>query len=304
MHQHHHHHDHASHVVHFDSPEMADFAELEGEVLVGFTRQAIARLDHFRRRVGLDVGRVLDIGCGPGVATGLLAQAFGSAAIVAVDGSATMLERVDDRVARLGLAHRIETHRADLPEGLEAFQPAEVVWASMVLHHVGDERDALRRMRSVLQPGGLLTVIERAGPVRVLPANADGEHADIWTRIDAAWAKWFADMRADLPCATPSSDYAVMLEDAGYEVLADELLTIVLDAPLDTRARQFALTQLRRSRAQLERHADAADLAAFDALIGANGEGDITCRDDAQLQATRLLYLARPAGGVQPPLVG
>ena len=274
---------------------MAAFAELEGEVLVDFVAQAIERIDEAVRRGVADVRRVIDIGSGPGIATGWLAQRFETATVVAVDGSAAMLERVTARAARLGLADRITPHRTDLPDGLEALAPADVVWASMVLHHVGDERDALGRIRSILRPGGLLAVVERAEPLSVLPAHGADELSDTWARLDDAWTKWFDDMRADLPGAATSGAYPSMLEDAGFEVVTNELLTVDLDAPLASQARRFADMQLQRTRAQLERHADRADLEAIDALLIESG---------LRIHATRRLYLARATAGVPPPRRG
>ena len=285
----------STHHLDFESPEMAAFAELEGEVLVDFATQAISIVEAVCRRQGMDVRRVLDIGCGPGVATGLLAHRFDAATVVAVDGSSAMLERVAARVARLGVAHRVETHRADLPFGLDTLGQADVAWASMVLHHVGDEVDTLRRIREPLEPDGLLAVVEWADPVRVLFTDDAHRLADLWTRVDQAWAAWFADMRADLPGATTSADYPAMLEQAGFEVVVDELLTLALDAPLDADARRFALTQLRRTRAQLARHAHDADLEALDAVIDGEGEASILNRNDALVRATRHLYIARVA---------
>ena len=295
MHDHHHQAPSSSHHLDFESPEMAAFAELEAEVLIDFTTQAISRIEALCQRQARPVGRVLDIGCGPGVATICLAQRFDGATVVAVDGSAAMLECAAARVALLGLAHRVETRRADLPRGLAALGPADVAWASMVLHHVGDEVDALRRIRALLEPDGVLAVVELADPVRIDLADGEPRLTDLWTRVDAARAAWFADMRADLPGTTTSTDYPAMLEQAGFEVVADELLTVVLDAPLDAQARRFALTQLRRTRTQLSRHARNADLAALDALIDDNSDAGIARRHDASLRAARHLYLATVA---------
>ncbi len=60
---------------------------------------------------GVQVRRVIDLGCGPGVGTALLAQAFPSASVLAVDGARAMLDRAEDRATRLGLADRVETRR-------------------------------------------------------------------------------------------------------------------------------------------------------------------------------------------------
>ena len=79
----------------------------------------------------------------------------------------------------------------------------------------------------------MLAVVEHGGELRVLPANADLGCPGLWERLDAAGEKWFDDMRADLPDSTDSGRYADMLRLAGFSVLADELLTLTLESPLD-----------------------------------------------------------------------
>ena len=159
-----------------------------------------------------------------------------------------MLERVTARAARLGLGRRVETRLTDIPDGLTTLGRADLVWMSMALHHVGDETAALGQIRSLLNPGGLLAVVEREGALRVLPAEETLGRPGIWERVETAWSAWFAEMRADLPDATTSADYPTMLRRAGFELVADEVLNVVVDAPLDDRARRFAHRHLVRTR--------------------------------------------------------
>jgi hypothetical protein len=171
------------------------------------------------------------------------------------------------------------------------------VWAALVLHHVGDEVDVLRRLREVLEPGGLLAVLEWADPMRVMPEDVDlGRPPGLWTRLDAAWQAWFDQMRADLPGSQPSADYPAMLAEAGFDVLVDEVLTITLDAPLGEQARRFARRQLEGAQTRLSAYADEADLAALDVLLD-DGETSILHRTDARLTASRRLCVAATATG-------
>jgi SAM-dependent methyltransferase len=286
--------DHAAdHHVAFESPAMAAFAELEAEVLAGLATQAVDVVEELSTRQGVEVRRVLDLGCGPGVGTCCLAERFGSATVVAVDGSATMLRHAAARAGRLGFGERVETALVEMPSGLGALGRADLAWSSMALHHVGDEAAALGRIRELLEPGGLLAVVEGAGPLRVLPGDADLGRPGMWERIDAAWAAWFTDMRADLPGATTSADYPVMLEGAGLEVVADELLTLVLHPPLDVPARRFASEYLRRTQEQLAPYAGDADLDALGGLIGKSDHDGGLRGDDVRLHAARRLYVGR-----------
>src|SRR3954452_16157097 len=157
MHDHRDHRDHPASVS-FDSADAAAFAELEAEVLGGFVTTAGAVLAELCGREGVTVRRLLDIGCGPGVATCCLAQRFASARVVAVDGSPAMLERAGARAARLGLTERVEVRLAQLPEAIHTLGRADVVLASMVLHHVGDTAGALGAIGRLLQPRGVLAI--------------------------------------------------------------------------------------------------------------------------------------------------
>lgn len=106
------------------------------------------------------IRRILDLGCGPGVGTCELARRFPSARVVAVDGSAAMLERAAARAATLGLADRITTRQAELPAGLDRLEPVDLAFASMSLHHVPDAAAALTAIARALDGAGVLVVVE------------------------------------------------------------------------------------------------------------------------------------------------
>lgn len=295
MGDHGHGHHHGDHHLDFDSPEMADFAELEGEVMLGLVTQAVSVVAELSGRHGVEVRRVLDIGCGPGVATCCLAQQFPSATVLAADGSSAMLQHVTTRAARLGLSERVQTRLVDLPAGLGTLDRSDVVWASMVVHHVGDEAALLQRLRENVQPGGLLAIVEFGDPLRVVLDDADLGRPGLWDRIEAAWSAWFTEMRAELPDAKPSADYPTALGDAGFDLLTDEMLRLELDAPLNERARRYAHDHVMRMRDRLEPYAPGADLEALGGLVG-DSEHSLLHRNDVRLRASRHVYVARAPG--------
>ena len=154
-----------------DEPDwstMVDRAEREGERFVDIARQAAA-WGAAARGAGAGappVRRVLDIGSGPGVGTCELAVLFPEAAVVAVDASQAMLARATERAERHGLAARVTTYRAALPDGIEgpaavaALGPADVVLASLSLHHVRDQPRALRALHALVDPHGVVAIVE------------------------------------------------------------------------------------------------------------------------------------------------
>jgi hypothetical protein len=155
----------------------------------------------------------------------------------------------------------------------------------------------------VLEPGGVLALVERAGPLRVVPDGAEVARPGLSDRLDAAWAAWFDEMRSRLPGHAASADYPTMLEESGFEVVVDAELTVELDAPLDDRAGRFAREHLRRARARLADHADPADLEALAHLLdehvapgrpgGVPRDVDPPARADLRLVAHRRLYVSR-----------
>jgi SAM-dependent methyltransferase len=282
-----------NHVHDLDWAAMVSFAELEGEVLISFLEDTASLLAGLAEQNGPDVHRILDVGSGPGVGTCVLAQRFPAATVLAADGSPEMLGNVAARAGRLGLGDRVATRVVELPDGLSALGSFDLVWASLVLHHVGDEAAALRGLRERLDPGGLLALVEFGEPLRLLPEDADVGRAGLWERLDEARAAWLADMRAGLPGAVPSADYAAMLQVAGFDVVVDRLVGAHVDPPLDARARELAVGHLRRMREHVEPYAGAADLQALDVLIDEGNLAGILRRPDAVIQASRRLLVSR-----------
>ena len=93
---------------------------------------------------------VLDAGCGSGRVTGLLIERLPDGHVVAVDGSASMIEKV-----RETLRPGDEALVSDLTE-LELDQQVDAVFSSAVFHWVLDHDLLFRRLRAVLRPGGAI----------------------------------------------------------------------------------------------------------------------------------------------------
>ncbi|MDL5204735.1 methyltransferase domain-containing protein [Streptomyces sp. ALI-76-A] len=101
--------------------------------------------------------RILDIGCGPGTITADLAELVPEGHVTGVDHAPGILERArataaGRRLTNVDLAVA-DVHALDFPD--DTF---DVVHAHQVLQHVGDPVRALREMRRVTAPGGLVAV--------------------------------------------------------------------------------------------------------------------------------------------------
>lgn len=268
--------------------------ELEGELLVGFVTGTGERIKELRGPDAPAVRRVLDIGSGPGVGTCELARLFPEAQVVALDGSPATLARVRQRAEEKGLGERIGTHHAELPDGLDGLEPVDVIWASMALHHVGDEVALLRSLHDLLAPAGVVAIAEVAEPMRVLPDDLDVGRPGLAERLTAAGKIWFGSMREGLDGAVPSADVASMLEAAGFDVVDSRTVQKRFDPPLPDLARQVVLGHLRRNRTHLEELLDAEDLAAIDVLVDEGDPRSVAHRPDVFVHASRQIVLGRP----------
>jgi SAM-dependent methyltransferase len=109
--------------------------------------------------------RVLDLGCGPGHTTRLLASVFAGAAVHGLDRSDAFLDE-----ARRAHAPGIAFVRADVARPPLPGAPADLVFARFVLSHLPDRDAVLRGWFDALAPGGVLAVeevdrIDTADPV-------------------------------------------------------------------------------------------------------------------------------------------
>lgn len=121
--------------------------------------QTLAALLHGDMRLE-EGARVLEAGCGVGAQTPHLLAAGPSARVTAVDVSAGSLEQAHRRLAEHPGRDRVEFVHADLLD--PPFAPASFdhVFVCFVLEHLADPAAALARLRTLLRPGGTVTVIE------------------------------------------------------------------------------------------------------------------------------------------------
>ncbi len=102
--------------------------------------------------------RLLDVGCGPGTITADLARLVSPGGrVTAVDAAAGVLEDAAAVAAERGVEN-VEFAVADVHALDFADDTFDVVHAHQVLQHVADPVQALREMRRVCRPGGIVAV--------------------------------------------------------------------------------------------------------------------------------------------------
>jgi trans-aconitate 2-methyltransferase len=91
---------------------------------------------------------VLDAGCGSGRVTRMLVERLPEGKVIAVDGSAAMVEKVGEV-----LRPTDQSFVSDLT-ALELDEPVDAITSSAVFHWIPDHDALFARMRAALRPGG------------------------------------------------------------------------------------------------------------------------------------------------------
>ncbi|OBI15693.1 methylase [Mycobacterium sp. E2327] len=139
---------------------------LQGRLYDGYTEHAL-------RLAGLRPGmRVLDIGSGPGDVSFVAARLVGpTGSVLGVDAAPAMVELAHTRAAEKGLANVRFTQAAI--DSIALDEPVDAVVGRLILMHLPDPAATLRRLTSLVRPGGVVAFAEiditRARSVPELP---------------------------------------------------------------------------------------------------------------------------------------
>ncbi len=151
--------------------------------------------------------RMLDLGCGPGRQTLVLAGDPGGH-VLALDLVAPFLEQLDARAVEAGLADRITTREGSMAELDPASFPDgafDLIWSEGAIYNVGFDA-GLANWKRLLAPGGRIAVTEAAWLVDDPPEPVRA----FWSREYPAMRSREANRRA--------------IEEGGYRLLGDFVL--------------------------------------------------------------------------------
>lgn len=114
--------------------------------------------------------RVLDLGCGPGRQTLVLARELG-VPVTAVDFHAPFLASLERSAAEQGMGHLVRTRLADFGALEDAPGSYDLLWSEGAIYNLG-WAEGLRRWRPLLRSGGLLAATEATWLTEDRPAEA------------------------------------------------------------------------------------------------------------------------------------
>ncbi len=151
-------------------------------------------LDLLARIPATAPGQVVDLGCGPGNVTAILAARWPGADILGVDGSAAMLEKA--RAAAPGCQFVKGDFSIWSPDA-----PVDVLYSNAALHWRGAHDTLFPRLLGHLAPGGTLAV--------QMPAMHNAPLRALQNEIAAngPWAERLIDVDAAPPILTPAAYY-------------------------------------------------------------------------------------------------
>jgi trans-aconitate 2-methyltransferase len=127
--------------VRWDPSQYLRYSDLRGRPFVELTARIAAQ----------SPSCVVDLGCGTGEQTAMLAERWPAAAVAGLDSSPDMIETAQQHA----IADRLTFAVADL-RGWRPERPVDVITANAVLHWVPGHLDLLGDLAAALAPGGWL----------------------------------------------------------------------------------------------------------------------------------------------------
>jgi len=177
--------------------------QLQGQILEPFTRRLIGAC-------GIHEGmRVLELGCGVGDVSLLLAEAVGtSGRIVAVDREMRAVDIARRRATQAG--HLQIEFAVSTDEDLAAYPPFDAAFGRYILIHQPDPTLLVRRAAAAVRRGGVVAFEEAAyhlGPQMTPPV-------DLWQNMTGSMIDFF---RAAFPQYDAAGRLISCFEDAGLQ---------------------------------------------------------------------------------------
>ncbi|TCK21901.1 class I SAM-dependent methyltransferase [Pseudonocardia endophytica] len=263
-HGHGHGHGHGGHDA-FTDDALAEMLDLDAEIVAPQLREIV---EFVGAHAPEDARLVVDLGAGTGTGSAALARRFPDASVVAVDGSAAMVNRLR--------ANGFTATQSDLDSGWPEVGSPDVVWAASSLHHLSDVERVLRDAHAATKPGALLAVVEMDDQPRILDDDAGRALEDRAHEVMAA-ERWNA-----------HPDWTGAIESAGFAVVEKRRFELDDVPPRDVAVR-YGRAFLTRVRAGIGDKLPAADRETLDQLL-ADGVLEQT---DLRVRVTRTLWLAR-----------
>ncbi|WP_297550478.1 trans-aconitate 2-methyltransferase [Amycolatopsis sp.] len=274
-------------------PAMLRGDALDAETFAGVASRLTSELP--------DTATVVDVGCGTGGMSAALAAELGrrgGGTLILVDATEVLLEQALESAtkAAAGAPVRVSTVVADIAGGLpsDVVPPADLIWASAVVHHLPDQQAGVAALAATLGDGGVLALAEGPRQSQCLPWELGIGEPGLERRLLAARDEWFCELRAGMAgvVAMPYG-WNVALRRAGLVDVTSFSYLFDHPAPASAAVLAAALDQLAWiSRAGAERVGEA-DQETVHRLTDPADPAFLGNREDVFLFATGTVYWGR-----------
>jgi ubiquinone/menaquinone biosynthesis C-methylase UbiE len=103
---------------------------------------------------------VLDLGCGPGYFTAELARLVGEGGkVIAADLQQKMLGKMIEKIRGTDLERRVEVHLCQ-GDRIGIMGKVDFILAFWMVHEVPDKKKLFEELKSILNPGGRILIVE------------------------------------------------------------------------------------------------------------------------------------------------
>lgn len=242
------------------------------------------------RAVPLPAGaKVLDVPCGDGYYAALLARRlapFGK--VVAADLSDAYLDLARREVTKHQSIAAVEFAKADAYNLPFADDEFHAVWCARSLISLDRPADALRGMRRVVRPGGVVAVLEDDEFHRVVVNWPVSLELDLQRAVADATRERYGS-RAGL---SPSRRVRRWLMEAGLRPRRRTTFSADRPAPFDEPTRAYLEMHLKETREFVAKYLPAESLAALDKAIDPADPESVFRRADAEVTCLTTLFLA------------
>lgn len=259
--------------------------------LTAFHRAFGRELRQAIRAVPLSPGAsILDLPCGDGFyAASFARRIYPFGKVVAADANESYLESARRRLTQCGLAACVDVVRADayrLPFDDDAY---DVVWCARSLISLDDPLAALREMKRVVRPAGIVAVLEDDEFHRIIfngPVNLEID-------LHRAIAEAARDRYGSRSGMSPSRRVFRFLLDAGLKLQRRRTFAADRQAPFDREVRRYLRLFLRETRKRVADYLSPGALEALDQAMDPHDDDSLFRRADAELTCLTTLFVAQ-----------
>lgn len=246
---------------------------------------------------------VVDIGSGAGGMSAAFAGALaahGGGRVVLSDAVGELLDaataHVRDVAAGTGVVVEAVHADASSEQLAELLPPADLVWASRVVHHLPDQQRAIDALARLLAPGGWLALGEGGLATRCLPWDLGIGEPGLGNRLTAARDDWFVDMRAAMPgVQSLPVGWNKALEFAGLTNVFSFSYVIDHPSPASEAVRQSVVDWVAWLYGVGEDKFSDVDRATVARLLDPDDEAYVGARDDVFILGASTVYLGQKA---------